>query len=376
MDKCSEEQKFLNKKRVKSEDLEQLINNNNIDSKILELNKIDNQNKINESKIETDMNNYNKMRQILKNIESRNKSAESCIICYKEECIYPISSIQEYVYLCKYLYSTEEVKESSNYTQSLTNFSITFSEHQRENFKDVIFKFIKSICKICLIEHLKSPKGFNIVYYMLINKNFKPDFAKKDKEGIDNIIEILNSVKTPSAPDVNNLFNIPEEDLEKTLEEIKKNFFNQQYDNLLQKLFLSYIFSNLETFLGQLMKTQLLCDKMTENIKCENINEQLFLLKNMYSYGGNLIKELSSNINQLKANANKIFRDEISDINESINSNNINIDVNYISRNMNEAEIMNPVDNFINYLSPELNTQLLFNQLARNYNQILGVNYI
>jgi hypothetical protein len=126
----------------------------------------------------------------------------------------------------------------------------------------------------------------------------------------------------------------------------------------------------METFLGQLMKSQLFCDKTIENVKIDSFPQQLFLLKNMYSYGGNLINELKSNFNQLKANANKIFRNEI-DINESIYTKNINNDVNNFAWN---NQLMGDY-NFANYLTPELNTQLLFNQLNSYYNKISNVNY-
>jgi hypothetical protein len=362
MDECSK-QNFLNKKRAKGEDLQNLINNKT-NSKI---SKSDSERKINESKYEIDVNNYHKMMKILKTIESRDK-IESCMLCSKyskDESALPINSIEEYVYLCNYLYSTDEIKSSSNYKISLTNFSTVFIEHQSNDFKDIIFKYIISICKQCLTEQLKSPKGFNITYQMLLNKN-----SSDNKSRIDSIFNILNQVKTPSECDISNLFNVNGDNIEKMLEDIKNKFFVLQYDYLFQKLFLSYVFSNMETFLGELTKSQIISDKIMDNTNRDNLTQQLLLLKNMYRYGCNLINELKSNFSQLKANANKVFRNDITGINESINTNNID-------NNVNNFEWNNQVIgdfNFGNYLSPELNTQLLFNQLA-SYNQILKVFY-
>ena len=368
MDKCSDEE-FLNKKRERSEDNDHKVNIPHMP--INEGNKINNEVKINESKNDQNMNNI-KMMKILKTIESRNKSNESCILCSKKDNIYSICSIQEYVYLCKYLYMTDEIRNSYNYKQSFENFLITFNQHQDENIKD--FNYIKSVCRPCLVENLKTIKGFDIVYYMLVNKNFKNNFVKKEKQdNINNIIEILNSVKTPSIPDFSTLFNNTD-DIEKTIEDVKKKFFNLQYDNLLQKLFLSYLLGNLETFLSQLTKTQVLCENIMNNMTGNDLLEKLFLLKNIYNHGGNLINELASNMSQLKENANKIFRNELKDINDSINSNNINNVVNTGS-SMNTGDFGNPVYSYVNYLSPELNTNLLFNQLASNYNQMFRVRY-
>jgi hypothetical protein len=356
MDKCSDEQYFLKKKRDRSDNSEQGSVHNS-----------DKSDNLNEEIIETNDN----MFKILKTIEGRNKSAETCILCTSNYDVYPICSIQEYIYLCKYLYTTDEIKNCLDFKQSYTNYSLTYLEHQREGFKDIQFKYIKAICKSCLLDNLKKEKGFNIVYYMLINENFKNNFVKKEKQDdLDNILDMLSNLTTPTVPDFSTLFN-NNENIDKVSEEIKKNFFSLQYDNLLQKLFLSYILSNLETFMGQLMKTQLLCDRMMENVNYQNINEKLYLIRNMYSYGGNLIKELSANLAQLKSNANKIFRNGLSDINESINLTNINNSVNRSYDSI--PDITYFIYSHINYLSPELNMQMLFNQLASNYNQILRV---
>lgn len=97
------------------------------------------------------------------------------------------------------------------------------------------------------------------------------------------------------------------------LDELKKQFFSIQYFSLLQKLYTSYIFKNLELFVDNITKYHSLSEIVANNImvlctgKDPMLTDYSHYLRNITYIGSNLSNALSVNLNNLKFNGIKIF---------------------------------------------------------------------
>jgi len=203
----------------------------------------------------------------------------------------------------------------------------------------------------------------------------------QEKEHLMNLISNLN----PEAMNVTNIImNIDNNKGSNgfsgnVLDELKKQFFCIQYYSLLQKLFISYIFKNLELFIEQIYKNQSLGEYVVNNLVnsipkstgnlnetnsnelnmlVQNINDQMILLKNINHYGVNLTSALSSNFEDLKSNGIKIFKAMDPSIQQSVVSN-LNFLVNSLSES-NQGNMTNQSNGFLS--SPDILNKNSLNQ--------------
>jgi hypothetical protein len=98
------------------------------------------------------------------------------------------------------------------------------------------------------------------------------------------------------------------------LEELKKQFFSVQYFSLLQKLFISYIFKNIQLFIDQISKYHSLTEIITNNLSelTRDQNKQIVdyveYLKSISHIEINLSNAMNTNVENLKSNGIKTFK--------------------------------------------------------------------
>jgi len=161
--------------------------------------------------------------------------------------------------------------------------------------------------------------------------------------------------------------------LKKILDDLKRQFFSINYYSLLQKLFMSYIFKNMETFVEQISKNQCLgefiinsiiqsipklqdCNEIKNNPNIlqinnllNNINEQINALKSTNNQGQVVTLSFNGIFEELKNNGNKIFENiENSNKNSNLLEDNLtannpfnlpNFDLNNFDMNMKSSKL-------------------------------------
>ena len=195
------------------------------------------------------------------------------------------------------------------------------------------------------------------------------DEISNNNENLRNYIQSTNTNTPPLNGTTNTNY------INNILEELKRQFFSIQYCSLLQKLFISYIFKNLEIFIEQITKNQLLGELVVNNIininndktnetkeiiqetennnqptssKNVNLDEQVGFLKNINSIGINLTNALSNNVENLKNNGIKIFRSLEPSFHNNISSSITSILDNVIPLNTSQSEALRNINSALN----------------------------
>lgn len=206
-----------------------------------------------------------------------------------------------------------------------------------------------------LDNNLKQNENEGSTVNKMFSENNPPNLNpfSSDPMNVTNIIMNFDQNK-PNSGNINGYMN-------NVLEELRKQFFCIQYYSLIQKLFISYIFKNLEMFIEQISKNQSLGEFVMNNMVSslpksmaslegnsnelqnviQNLNEQMSLLKNINNYGVNLTSSLNSNFEDLKNNGIKIFKSMDPNLHNSL-TNNLNNLINTANNNNNS-----PKDNSI-----------------------------
>lgn len=225
--------------------------------------------------------------------------------------------------------------------------------------------------------------------YKAVNRQNQEENAESmEQMNITNIIMDLEN-KNDSQNAINSSMN-------NVIAELKKQFFSIQYYSLLQKLFIGYIFKNLEIFVDKISKNQLLGNTIMSNILNSvpkmsemsdqmpnpsqqlalGINEQMTMLKSINMYGLNLTSVLNSNIDELKNNGVNLIRN----IDPSISLNLIKLmqdNSGDKGNTLNEGNINNSTSHFpstIDGILNNINPTKLSNIDSKNHQHQSGLN--
>jgi hypothetical protein len=186
-------------------------------------------------------------------------------------------------------------------------------------------------------------------------------------------LSINSTQQQPDSEKINNnissLINTFEQNrnlnMHSMMEELKKQFFSIQYYSLLQKLFISYVFKNLEIFLDQIGQSQTLGERLLNGMLTtvpktegmdqnsakffQTISDQLINLKTINKFGYDLTNDLNNNFEQLKNNGIRLFKSMDPNLNNTIVNNTQNlINESGISTNSgNNSEVMKNLSNIM-----------------------------
>jgi hypothetical protein len=223
--------------------------------------------------------------------------------------------------------------------------------------------------------------GMNNLNNPLANTIMNPDFTQNSNlqlQDLDNM-NITNIIMNFEQNKNLNMHSM--------MEELKKQFFSIQYYSLLQKLFISYVFKNLEIFLDQISQSHTLGERIlsgmmstvpkTEGMDSnsakffQSISDQLVSLKTINKYGFDLTNELNTNFEQLKNNGIRLFKSMDPNMQSNIVTNSQNlVNDSGISNMSNSSDVMKNLSNLMGQGTNNQNIEnLLSNVLNKNNNQ-------